>query len=257
MGTRIELKNVTNRFGNQIVHDGINLALEDHEILGLVGGSGSGKSVLLRTILGLNKPQHGEVLIDGTDIYTVSPEERLELQKKWGVSFQNGALYSGLSVIDNVAFPLQEHTDLSPDLIRSLAFLKLGMVGLDKEAAAKKPSALSGGMITRAAMARAMALDPGILFLDEPTGALDPVAASSLDDLMKAMQRILELSILIVTHDPITLVTVCDRIAMITDKRVEVGTLDELLKSSNPKIKEYFHGPRMQAALSQRKKGKL
>jgi phospholipid/cholesterol/gamma-HCH transport system ATP-binding protein len=171
------------------------------------------------------------------------------------VSFQNGALYSGLSVIDNVALPLREHTDLSPGIIQNLAFLKLGMVGLDKEAAAKKPSALSGGMITRAAMARAMALDPGILFLDEPTGALDPVAASSLDELMTSMQAILELSILIVTHDPMTLVTVCDRIAMIADKKVEVGTLDELLKSSNPGISDYFHGPRMQAALSKRKKG--
>lgn len=256
MGTRIELKNVTNRFGDQVVHDGVSLTLEDHEILALVGGSGSGKSVLLRTILGLNKPQEGQVLIDGTDIYAVSDEDRLELQKKWGVSFQNGALYSGLTVIDNVALPLREHTGLSPDVIQDLAFLKLGMVGLDKEAASKKPSALSGGMVTRAAMARAMALDPGILFLDEPTGALDPMAASSLDELMTSMQKILDLSILIVTHDPMTLVTVCDRIAVIADKKVEVGTLDELLKSSNPKIKDYFQGPRMQAALTQRKKGR-
>jgi phospholipid/cholesterol/gamma-HCH transport system ATP-binding protein len=257
MAARIELKDVTNRFGKQVVHDGVNLTLDEGEILGLVGGSGSGKSVLLRTILGLNRPQKGKVLIDGTDIYAVPPEERLRLQKKWGVSFQNGALFSGLDVIDNVALPMREHTDLSPGVIQTLAFLKLGMVGLDKEAANKMPSALSGGMITRAAMARAMALDPGILFLDEPTGALDPVAASSLDELMLSMQKILALTILIITHDPITLVTVCDRVAMIADKKVEVGTIDDLLKSSNPKIKEYLQGQRMQAALSKRKKGKV
>lgn len=256
MSPRIELKNVTNRFGAQVVHDGVNLTLEDGEILGLVGGSGSGKSVLLRTILGLNKPQDGEVLIDGTDIYSLSPERKLDVQKKWGVLFQNGALFSGLSVLDNVALPLREHTDLMPKAVDNLAFMKLAMVGLDGQAAAKYPSALSGGMVTRAAMARAMALDPGILFLDEPTGALDPVAAASLDELMKSLQKILNLSILIVTHDLDTIVTVCDRIAMIADKKVEIGTLDELLNSPNPRIKEYFAGPRMKAALSIRQKGK-
>lgn len=256
MTARIELKNVTNRFGAQVVHDGVNLTLEDNEILGLVGGSGSGKSVLLRTILGLNRPQSGDVLIDGTNIYNLSPEQMLDIQKKWGVSFQNGALFSGLSVKDNVALPLREHTELSPQAIDNLASLKLGMVGLDAEAADKYPSALSGGMITRAAMARAMALDPGILFLDEPTGALDPVAATSLDELMRSLQDILNLSILVITHDVSTLVAVCDRIAMIADKKIEVGTLDELLQSSNPKIKEYFTDPRMKAALAERRKGK-
>lgn len=252
MSALIELKDITNRFGAEVVHEGVNLTLEKNEILGLVGGSGSGKSVLLRTILGLNRPQKGKVLIAGTDLYALSPDQRLALQKKWGVLFQNGALFSGLSVLDNVAFPLREHTDLSPKAIDNLAFLKLQMVELEPETADKFPSALSGGMSTRAGVARAMALDPDMLFLDEPTGALDPIAASSLDALMQSLHDILKLSIFVITHDPNTLVTVCDRIAMIVDKKVESGTLEEMLKSKNPKVKEYFSGPRVKAALSER-----
>jgi phospholipid/cholesterol/gamma-HCH transport system ATP-binding protein len=252
MSGLIELQNVTNRFGSQVVHDGVSLTLEENQILGLVGGSGSGKSVLLRTMLGLNKPSQGKVLVAGTDLYALSPEERLELQQKWGVLFQNGALFSGLSVLDNIAMPMREHTDLSPKAIDNLASLKLQMVGLEAEAAGKFPSALSGGMVTRAAVARAMALDPEILFLDEPTGALDPTAAGSVDQLMQSLHDILGLSILIITHDPNTLVTVCDRIAMIVDKKVESGTLEEMLKSTNPKIQEYFSSTRFKAALSER-----
>jgi phospholipid/cholesterol/gamma-HCH transport system ATP-binding protein len=168
------------------------------------------------------------------------------------VLFQNGALFSGLTVLDNVAFPLREHTDMSEKAIDSLAVLKLQMVGLKPEAAEKYPSALSGGMITRAGVARAMALDPDILFLDEPTGALDPTAAASLDELMRTLHDILKLSILIITHDPNTLVKVCDRIAMIVDKKVVSGTLDEMLESKNPKVREYFSGERVQAALAER-----
>lgn len=252
MKTLIELKSVTNRFGSQIVHDGISLELYEDETLGLVGGSGSGKSVLLRTMLGLNKPQQGEVLVTGTNLYDLSPEQRLDIQKKWGVLFQNGALFSGLSVLDNVALPLREHSGLSPKAIDELALLKLRMAGLEAEAADKYPSALSGGMVTRAGVARAMALDPEILFLDEPTGALDPVAAASLDELMQSLHEILKLSILIITHDPNTLVTVCDRIAMIVDKKVESGTLDDMLKSTNPQVREYFSGPRVKAVLAER-----
>ncbi len=252
MKTLIELKSVTNRFGSQIVHDGISLELYEDETLGLVGGSGSGKSVLLRTMLGLNKPQQGEVLVAGTNLYDLSPEQRLDIQKKWGVLFQNGALFSGLSVLDNVALPLREHSGLSPKAIDELALLKLRMAGLEAEAADKYPSALSGGMVTRAGVARAMALDPEILFLDEPTGALDPVAAASLDELMQSLHEILKLSILIITHDPNTLVTVCDRIAMIVDKKVESGTLDDMLKSTNPQVREYFSGPRVKAVLAER-----
>ena len=253
MGALIELKDVTNRFGSQVVHDGVHLTLNEDETLGVVGGSGSGKSVLLRTMLGLNKPQDGQVLIEGKDIYSLSEEERVELQKKWGVLFQNGALFSGLSVLDNVALPLREHTRLSRSSIEDLASLKLQMVGLDKDAVEKFPAALSGGMVTRAGMARALALDPDLLFLDEPTGALDPQSASSIDELMLSLRQNLGLSILIITHDPNTIVNICDRIAMIVDKKVEAGTLDELLQSNNPKIQDYFSGPRMQAALSERR----
>jgi len=252
MSALIELKNVTNRFGEETVHDGVNLAIMQNETLGLVGGSGSGKSVLLRTMIGLNAPQEGEVLVDGTDLYKLSPEERLNIQERWGVLFQNGALFSGLSVLDNIALPLREHTDMSRDTIEDLSFTKLQMVGLKAEAADKRPSELSGGMITRAGVARAMALDPDILFLDEPTGALDPTAASSLDELMRSLHEVLNLSILIITHDPNTLVTVCDRIAMIVDKKVESGSLDEMLRSKNEKIRSYFGDERVKAALAKR-----
>lgn len=248
----VELKDVTNRFGGQVIHNRINFTLNENEALGVVGGSGSGKTVLLRTILGLNKPKEGQVLFDGTDLYALSPEQRLGLQQRFGVMFQNGALFSGLTVLDNVALPLREHTDLSEKVIDDLAFLKLQMVRLQPEAVSKYPSALSGGMTTRAAVARAMALDPEILFLDEPTGALDPTAASSLDELMRDLHRVLRLTLFVITHDPNTLVAVCDRIAMIVDGKVESGTLDELMKSTHPKIQEYFKGPRMQAALAKR-----
>jgi phospholipid/cholesterol/gamma-HCH transport system ATP-binding protein len=252
MSALIELKSVTNRFGEETVHDSVNLAIMENETLGLVGGSGSGKSVLLRTMIGLNAPQDGEVLADGTDLYKLSPEERLNIQRRWGVLFQNGALFSGLSVLDNIALPLREHTDLSRGTIEDLSFTKLQMVGLDADAAEKRPSELSGGMITRAGVARAMALDPDILFLDEPTGALDPTAASSLDQLMRSLHEVLNLSILIITHDPNTLVTVCDRIAMIVDKKLESGTLDEMLASENEKIRSYFSDERVKAALAKR-----
>jgi len=252
MSALIELKDVTNRFGAETVHDGVNLTLNENETLGLVGGSGSGKSVLLRTMLGLNPPQQGKVLVDGTDLYALSPEQRLSIQKQWGVLFQNGALFSGLCVLDNVALPLREHTDLSEKTIGDLALAKLQMVGLEPDTAEKYPSALSGGMVTRAGVARAMALDPQILFLDEPTGALDPTAAASLDELMSSLHETLKLTIVIITHDPNTLVNVCDRIAMIVDKKVESGTLDDMLASKNQDVRAYFSGPRVKAALKER-----
>jgi|SRR5262245_543029 len=248
----IELKGVTNRFGAQVVHDNIDFTLNENEALGVVGGSGSGKTVLLRTILGLNKPFEGQVLFHGADLYALTPEQRLDLQKRFGVLFQNGALFSGLTVLDNVAFPLREHTGLSEKTIEDLAFLKLQMVRLPADAVSKFPSTLSGGMVTRAGVARAMALDPALLFLDEPTGALDPVAAASLDDLMRDLHQVLRLTLFIITHDPNTLVTVCDRIAMIVDRKVVCGTLDELLQSTHPRVQEYFKGPRVQAVLAER-----
>jgi len=248
----IEVKGVTVGFGSQIVADQINLVLYENEALALVGGSGSGKSTLLRTMLGLVSPKSGEILIEGHNLFALPHEERVNLQKKWGVSFQNGGLFSGLTVLDNVAFPMREHTNLAPRTIDTLASLKLRMVGLDEQAANKFPSALSGGMATRAAVARAMALDPEMLFLDEPTSGLDPVSAGSIDELMRSLRRSLRLSILIITHDPNTIASVCDRIAMIVDKKVETGTLDEMLNSTNPKVREFFDNVRVQAALCER-----
>lgn len=250
MAAPVEVKNIVNRFGSQTVHDGVDLTLRENEILGLVGGSGSGKSVLLRTILGLHTPNEGEVLIDG---HALSSDERRNAEKKWGVLFQNGALFSGLTVLDNIALPMREHTGLSRGDMEDMAYMKLGMVGLKPEAAEKFPSQLSGGMVKRAALARALALDPQILFFDEPTAGLDPIAAAAFDQLTLSLRDALGLSVLIITHDLDTLVTICDRIAVLVDKKVVVGTLDELMKSSHPWIHDYFNGPRMRAAAGMKK----
>lgn len=250
MAALIEVRNLVNRFGRQTVHDGLDMDLRHNEILGLVGGSGSGKSVLLRTILGLNTPQEGEVLVEGTSLHTLKPGERAEIEKKWGVVFQNGALFSGLTVLDNIALPMREHTDLPNAAIEELARFKLEMVGLEAATAEKMPVQLSGGMARRVALARALALDPKILFLDEPTSGLDPIAAAAFDELISSLREVLELSVLVITHDLDTLVTICDRIAMIVDKKIETGTLEDMLESQHPWVHDYFHGPRMRAVLS-------
>ncbi len=243
----IEVKDLMTRFGNQVVHDHLNFTLYQNEIVGLVGGSGSGKSVLLRTILGLNTPAAGTVTVKSRD-----SGEQAHNFKNWGVLFQNGALFSGMSVLDNVALPLREHTDLPDDEINYLAQAKLQLVGLKPEAALKKPSELSGGMVKRAALARALALDPEILFLDEPTAGLDPIAAAAFDKLILSLRDMFGLSVLIITHDLDTLASICDRIAMLVDKKITAGTMDDMLKSDHPWIKEYFTGPRMRAALHTR-----
>ncbi|MEZ0223970.1 MAG: ABC transporter ATP-binding protein [Alphaproteobacteria bacterium] len=251
MGAVIEVRGVVNRFGDQVVHDKLDLTLEKGEILGLVGGSGSGKSVLLRTMLGLNKPAEGKVTVCGHEVGSMDEMARKDMAKKWGVMFQDGALFSGLSVLDNIGLPLREHTGLPEEDIESLASFKLGLVGLEEAAGQKMPSALSGGMVRRASLARALALDPQILFLDEPTSGLDPISAAASDDLIQELHNILDLSVLIITHDLDTLVTICDRIAMLVDKKVVTGSFDDMMKSDKKEIHEFFCGPRARAVMNE------
>lgn len=245
MTKAFEAKNIVNRFGPKTVHDGLSIYLDKGEILGLVGGSGSGKSVLLRTILGLQKPTRGQVTLLGKDPYALKEAERRALFQRIGVLFQDGALFSALSVLDNVAFPLREYTSLKEDEIQKKSRKAIEMVGLEKDACAKFPSELSGGMTRRAALARALVLEPEILFLDEPTGPLDPVSADAFDELILSLAKKLDLSVLIITHDLNTLVKICGRIAMIVDKRIIAGTLDDMLGSKDPSVRAFFHGARM------------
>lgn len=245
----IKLRGIINQFGTQRIHDNLDLDIMSGEILGLVGGSGAGKSVLVNTILGLNTPKSGSIHLRDKDILQLSPHDKLAIQKYWGVLFQHGALFSGLTVSENIQLPMREHRDLSDGLIKELADVKLKLVGLPIEAGPKYPSQLSGGMIKRASLARALALDPLILFLDEPTAGLDPVSAAAFDELILHLKETLNLTVVIITHDLDSLVTICDRIAVLVDKNVVAQTLDELLKHEHPWIREYFHGPRMRAAL--------
>lgn len=239
----IEVEGLVTKFGDQVVHDDLSLTLYENEILGLVGGSGSGKSVLLRSIIGLMPVAQGTIKIRGRG------GEENDRDKKWGVLFQNGALFSGLSVLDNITLPIRENFDLPEDEMEQLALKKLELVGLKPDVAFKKPSELSGGMVKRAALARALALDPNILFLDEPTAGLDPIAAASFDELIATLRDIFGLSVLIITHDLDTLTGLCDRIAMLVDKKITAGTLEQMMQSDHPWIKEYFTGPRMRAAM--------
>ncbi|HEX6102379.1 MAG TPA: ATP-binding cassette domain-containing protein, partial [Alphaproteobacteria bacterium] len=205
----IGVRGLVTRFGAQVIHDGLDLDVHRGEILGVVGGSGTGKSVLLRTIVGLNRPAAGRIEVLGRDVAHLSERELMELQQRWGVLFQNGALFSGLTVAENVAVPLKEHRRLPPALIAEIAALKIALVGLPADAGAKYPSQLSGGMRKRAALARALALDPDILFLDEPTAGLDPIAAAGFDQLISSLRSSLGLTVFMVTHDLDSLEAIC------------------------------------------------
>ncbi len=245
----IRIRALVNRFGAETVHDGLDLDVFRGEVLGVVGGSGSGKSVLLRTIVGLNQPASGEVQVFGNDVLRIGDTERRELEKRWGVLFQDGALFSSLTVAQNIEVPIEEHYAMPPRLMDEIAACKIGMVGLAEDAAEKYPAQLSGGMRKRAGLARALALDPEIVFLDEPTAGLDPIAAGDFDHLIRDLKSSLGLTVFMVTHDLDSLYAICDRVAVLVDKQIRVGTLSQLLADDHPWIHSYFHGPRGRAAL--------
>ena len=240
----ISVRDLVNRFGPQTVHDGVSFDVHAGEVFGIVGGSGSGKSVLLKTMLGLRKPDSGVVEVDGCDITGMSDRELREVKRRYGVTFQHGALFTSLTVTENVILPMVELLDLDEATLQSLAELRLRMVGLPVAAGAKFPAQLSGGMIKRAALARALALDPALLFLDEPTAGLDPIAAAAFDDLVLYLRRTLGLTVVMVTHDLDTLARTCDRVAVLVDGKVIVDTLPGIVRNEHPWIREYFHGAR-------------
>ncbi|MCA9688030.1 MAG: ATP-binding cassette domain-containing protein [Nannocystaceae bacterium] len=243
----IRVRGLVNTFGNHRVHDGLDLDVRRGEVLGVVGGSGTGKSVLLRSIIGLHRPDGGVIEVMG---HRVEPgvDGDASFQRQYGVLFQDGALFGGLTVAENVSLPLAEHTDLPRPLIREIAAMKIALAGLPPNAGPKYPAELSGGMRKRAALARALALDPALLFLDEPTAGLDPIGASAFDELIRRLQRTLNLTVYMITHDLDSLEAICDRIAVLVDRRVLVDTKERLLQSEHPWIQEYFHGPRARAA---------
>ena len=246
----IEVQGLVNRFGSQVVHDGLDMEVFQDEVFGIVGGSGSGKSVLLRTILGLQRPQAGTVCIEGHDITHMSEAQLRPIKARYGVAFQEGALYSGLTVLENVQLPMIEYFALEKVVLDALALLKIRLVGLPADAAGKYPAQLSGGMIKRAAIARALALDPGLLFLDEPTSGLDPVSAAAFDDLVLYLQKQLKLTIVMITHDLDSIFRTCNRVGVIVNGHMESDTLERIVDHPNPWIQEYFHGERARARLA-------
>ncbi len=245
----VSLRGITNRFGEQVVHENLDLDIRKGEILGLIGGSGSGKSVLLRTILGLKKQAEGTVTIMGVNMQDASEETKSRIRRQWGVLFQEGALFSSLSVGDNVAFPLREFTSVSKEMREAIARMKIDFVGLPDYAYDKFPGELSGGMKKRAGLARALVMDPAILLLDEPTAGLDPLSASDFDQLILGLRASLDLTVCMVTHDLDSLHAVCDRVAVLAEKKIyAVDTIPNLLLTDHPWIQKYFTGPRGRAA---------
>jgi len=248
----IRLRGIRNQFGTQVVHEDLDLDVHRGEILGVVGGSGTGKSVLLRTITGLQRPTAGSVEVLGTDVLNADDDTRQALETRWGVMFQDGALFSSLTVRENVETPMRAIDGLDPAIRNALADLKISMVGLPYIAGDKYPSELSGGMRKRAGLARALALDPDIVFLDEPTAGLDPIGASAFDQLIRGLSHSLGLTVFLVTHDLDTLHATCDRIAVLAERKVLVtGTMTDMLDVDHPWVHEYFHGPRARAAASE------
>jgi phospholipid/cholesterol/gamma-HCH transport system ATP-binding protein len=249
--TVIRVRGLVTRFGAQTIHDGVDLDVRRGEVLGIVGGSGSGKSVLLRSLIGLKRPEAGRIEIFGHDIGRLGEGEKRALDRRWGVLFQDGALFSSLTVAQNIEVPLREYYRMPEPLMDEIAACKIAMVGLPETAADKYPAQLSGGMRKRAGLARALALDPEILFLDEPTAGLDPIAAAEFDQLIRDLKSSLGLTVFLVTHDLDTLFAICDRVAVLVDKKIRVGTLEQHLADAHPWVRAYFHGPRGRAAHSQ------
>jgi phospholipid/cholesterol/gamma-HCH transport system ATP-binding protein len=241
----ITIRGLRNSFGDQVVHDNLDLDVRRGEVLGVVGGSGTGKSVLMRSIIGLQRPDAGDVAVFGQEVEEHDDRGAENIRRRWGVLFQNGALFSTLTVAENVQVPLREYYDLGEPLLNEIAAYKIAMTGLDPSTGPKFPSELSGGMRKRAGLARSLALDPELLFLDEPTAGLDPIGAAAFDNLIRELADILGLTVFLITHDLDTLYAICDRVAVLADKRViAVGTIPELLALDHPWIQEYFNGPR-------------
>lgn len=246
----IKVRELENRFGAVQVHQNLDLDVMQGEVLCIVGGSGSGKSVLMRSILGLHRPNKGRIEVLGKDVLHLPDDERQLVERKFGVLFQKGALFSSLSVRENIALPMREHAGLNKQEADELASMKLALVGLNDNVGEQFPQQLSGGMIKRVALARALALDPEILFLDEPTAGLDPIGAGAFDNLLKTLQQALGLTVFLVTHDLDTIVTVSDRVAVLAQKKVlSVDTLEQVAAHDDEWIQSYFHGPRGRALI--------
>lgn len=245
----VQVRALRNQFGTQVVHNDLDLDIRRGEVLGVVGGSGTGKSVLLRSIVGLLRPAAGSIKVFGDNLLEARPERRSQLERRFGVLFQRGALFSSLTVIENIALPLIEHAGLSRRDAECLARVKVALAGLPASAGDKYPDSLSGGMVKRAALARAIALDPEILFLDEPTAGLDPIGAAAFDQLILTLRDALGLSVFLVTHDLDTLYSICDRVAVLSQKKVLVADRLPVVEATDDAwIREYFHGPRGRAA---------
>ena len=251
-GTIITIRGLRNSFGDQVIHENLDLDVRRGEIMGVVGGSGTGKSVLMRSIIGLQVPDRGEIRVLGENMIGREEDEAKNIRRRWGVLFQAGALFSTLTVAENVEVPIREYFPyIKEPLLDEIASYKIAMSGLPANAGPKFPAELSGGMIKRAGLARALALDPELLFLDEPTAGLDPISAAGFDELILSLKHKLELTVFLITHDLDTLWAICDRVAVLADRKVvAVGTIEELLALDHPWIQEYFNGPRGRAAVA-------